>query len=90
MAERAKAFSMRVLVFDPYVSSERAQTMGVGLVDLPELYRQADFITLHTPRTDETANLICAATIARMKNGVRIISFARGGIVNEAGVYEAL
>ena len=90
VAKRAKAFSMRVLVCDPYVSAERAQAMGVELVDLSELYRQADFITLHTPRTDETANLICAATIARMKNGVRIINCARGGIVNEADLYEAL
>jgi D-3-phosphoglycerate dehydrogenase len=90
VARRAKAFNLRVLVFDPYVSAERAQAMGVELVDLPELFRQADFITIHTPRTDETTDLICAATIAQMKDGVRIVNCARGGIVNEADLYEAL
>jgi D-3-phosphoglycerate dehydrogenase len=90
VAKRAKGFNLRILIFDPYVSAERAQAMGVELVDLPELYRQADFITIHTPRTDETSNLICAATIAQMKDGVRIVNCARGGIVNEADLYEAL
>lgn len=90
VARRAKAFNLRVLVFDPYVSAERAQAMGVELVDLPDLFPQADFITVHTPRTDETTDLICAATIAQMKDGVRIVNCARGGIVNEADLYEAL
>jgi len=90
VARRAKAFNLRILVFDPYVSAERAQAMGVELVDLADVYRQADFITIHTPRTDETADLVCADTIARMKDGVRIINCARGGIVNEADLYEAL
>jgi D-3-phosphoglycerate dehydrogenase len=90
VAKRAKGFNLRILIFDPYVSAERAQAMGVELVDLPELYRQADFITIHTPRTDETNNLICAATIAQMKDGVRIVNCARGGIVNETDLYEAL
>jgi D-3-phosphoglycerate dehydrogenase len=90
VAKRAKAFNLRVLVSDPYVSAERAQDMGVELADLTDVYRQADFITIHTPRTEETANLICAATIAQMKDGVRIINCARGGIVDEADLYEAL
>ncbi len=90
VAKRAKGFNLNILVFDPYVSLERAQAMGVELVDLPELYRRADFITIHTPRTDETMNLISAAAIAQMKDGVRIVNCARGGIVNEADLYEAL
>jgi D-3-phosphoglycerate dehydrogenase len=90
VAKRAKAFDLRVLVFDPFVTAERAQAMGVELVDLPELYRQADFITIHTPKTAETTNLISAATIAQMKDGVRIVNCARGGIVNEADLHAAL
>ena len=75
---------------DPFVMAERAQAMGVELVDLPDLYRQADFITIHTPRTPETENLISAASIAQMKDGVRIVNCARGGIVNEADLHAAL
>jgi D-3-phosphoglycerate dehydrogenase len=90
VAKRAKAFDLRVLVYDPFVSAERARALGVELVELPDLYRQADFITIHTPRTDETANLISAATIGKMKDGVRIVNCARGGIVNEADLYAAL
>ncbi|HYL82209.1 MAG TPA: phosphoglycerate dehydrogenase, partial [Candidatus Acidoferrum sp.] len=90
VAKRAKAFNLRVLVYDPFVSAEAAASLGVELVDLPELYRQADFITIHTPLTPETTNLICAETIARMKDGVRIVNCARGGIVNEADLCEAL
>jgi len=90
VAKRAKGFNLRVVVYDPFISAEAAQTLGVELVDLPELYRQADFITVHTPFTAETRNLICAATIAQMKDGVRIVNCARGGIVNEADLCAAL
>jgi D-3-phosphoglycerate dehydrogenase / 2-oxoglutarate reductase len=90
VAKRAKAFNLRVLVYDPFVSAETADSLGVELVELPELYRQADFITIHTPLTPETENLISAATIAEMKDGVRIVNCARGGIVNEADLYEGL
>jgi D-3-phosphoglycerate dehydrogenase / 2-oxoglutarate reductase len=90
VAKRAKAFNMRVLVADPFVTAERAAALGVELVELPDLYPQADFVTLHTPLTDATRNLICAATLARMKPGVRIINCARGGIVNEADLHAAL
>lgn len=90
VAKRAKGFNVRLLVFDPFISAERAQALGVELAELPDLYRQADFITLHIPRTPETANLICAASIARMKDGVRIVNCARGGIVNEADLHDAL
>ncbi len=90
VAKRARGLNLRVLAYDPFISAEAAQALGVELVELPELYRQADFITIHTPLTAETRNLICAATIAQMKDGVRIINCARGGIVNEADLYAAL
>jgi D-3-phosphoglycerate dehydrogenase len=90
VAKRAKAFNLRILVHDPYVSAARAEALGVELADLPDLYRQADFVTIHVPGTEETRDLVRAATIARMKDGVRIVNCARGGIVNEADLYEAL
>ncbi len=90
VARRAKAFNLRVVVYDPFISAEAAEALGVELADLAELYRQADFITIHTPLTPETRNLICAATLAQMKDGVRIINCARGGIVNEVDLHAAL
>ena len=90
VAKRAKAFNLRILVHDPYVSAERAEALGVELADLPDLYRHADFVTIHVPGTEETRDLIRADTIAQMKDGVRIVNCARGGIVNEADLYEAL
>jgi D-3-phosphoglycerate dehydrogenase len=90
VAKRARGFNLRVLAYDPFSSDEAARSLGVELVELPELYRQADFITIHTPLTPETKNLIGAATIGQMKDGVRIVNCARGGIVNETDLYEAL
>ncbi len=90
VARRAKGFNMRVLVADPFVTAERAADLGLELADLPELYAEADFITIHTPLTDQTRNLICAATLAQMKKSVRLVNCARGGIVNEADLYDAL
>lgn len=90
VAKRVKNFNLRVLAYDPFIGAEAAQSLGVELVDLPELYRQSDFITIHTPLTPETQNLVCSATIAQMKDGVRIVNCARGGIVNEADLCEAL
>jgi len=90
VAKRARGFNLRVLAYDPFISAEAAQTLGVELVELHDLYRQSDFITIHTPLTEETRDLINAATIRQMKDGVRIVNCARGGIVNEADLYEAL
>lgn len=90
VADRAQGLRMRVVAFDPYLSPERAVEIGVEKVDLDELYTRADIITLHTPLTDSTRNLINAESIARMKKGVRIINCARGGIVNEADLRAAL
>ncbi len=90
VVKKAKGLGMNVLAFDPYLSPERAKDMGAELVDLPELFRRSDFITIHTPLTEETTNLIDAKAMEQMKDGVRIINGARGGIVNEKDLYDAL
>jgi D-3-phosphoglycerate dehydrogenase / 2-oxoglutarate reductase len=90
VAERAIGLKMKVIAFDPFLSSERAIDLGVEKVELDELLHRADFITLHTPLTDMTRNIIDAAAIARMKDGVRIINCARGGLVVEDDLAAAL
>ncbi|HEX9919978.1 MAG TPA: hydroxyacid dehydrogenase, partial [Candidatus Methylomirabilis sp.] len=90
VARRAKGMMMEVIVYDPFISAEVAQEMGVQLADLNRLFAESDFITLHTPLTEETRNLINEGTLSRMKDGVRIINCARGGIVNEQALYQAL
>ena len=90
VANRCTALGMKVLAFDPFISTEKAKQLGIELADLETIWKRADFITVHTPKTKETANLINKDTIARMKDGVRIINCARGGIVNEPDLYEAL
>lgn len=90
VADRAQGLHMRVIAFDPFLSPERARDLGVEKVELPELFKRADFITLHTPLTDKTKNIIDAAAIATMKKGVRIINCARGGLVDEAALRKAL
>jgi D-3-phosphoglycerate dehydrogenase len=81
---------MKVAAYDPFLSEDRARELGVDKVELEQLFRRADFITLHTPLTDATRNIIDAAAIARMKPGVRIINCARGGLVVEADLVAAL
>lgn len=90
VARRALAFGMRVLACDPFVTEERARRLEVKLVDLDELLAASDFITLHTPRNAETVRLIDAAAIARMKDGVYLVNCARGGLVDETALAEAL
>jgi D-3-phosphoglycerate dehydrogenase len=90
VADRALGLRMKVIGFDPFLSDERAVTIGIEKVALDELFRRADFITLHTPLTNETRNLIDAKAIAKMKKGVRIINCARGGLVVEADLKAAL
>jgi D-3-phosphoglycerate dehydrogenase len=90
VADRAKGLKMRVVAFDPYLSAERAADLGVEKVELNELLARADFITLHTPLTNETRNIISADAIKRMKKGARLINCARGGLVDEAAVKAAL
>jgi D-3-phosphoglycerate dehydrogenase / 2-oxoglutarate reductase len=90
VAKRMQAFAMNVIAFDPFLSEDKAKAMGVEKVDLRELFRRSDFITVHTPLTAETKNLINRETLAIMKPGVRIINCARGGIVSEKDLYDAL
>lgn len=90
LAKMAQGLQMNVIAYDPFLSDEKAQTLGVEKVDLPELYKRSDFISLHTPKTPETAGMINKDTIASMKDGVRIVNCSRGGIVNEKDLYEAL
>lgn len=90
VAKRALAFGMHVVGYDPYLSDENAREIGIEKVDLPEIFRRSDFITLHTPMTAETKNLINKDTIKTMKDGVRIINCSRGGIVNEQDLYDAI
>ena len=90
VADRAIGLQMKVIAFDPFLSEERAMQLGVDKVELDELFRRADFITLHTPLTEKTRNIIDAAAIAKMKDGVRIINCARGGLVDEEALAAAL
>jgi D-3-phosphoglycerate dehydrogenase len=90
VADRARGLKMRVVAFDPYLSPERATDLGVEKVELDELLARADFISLHTPLTNETKNIISADAIAKMKKGARLINCARGGLVDEAAVKAAL
>jgi D-3-phosphoglycerate dehydrogenase / 2-oxoglutarate reductase len=90
VADRALGLKMKVVAFDPFLSPERAVQMGVEKVELDDLLRRADFITLHTPLTEQTRNIISAEAITKMKDGVRLINCARGGLVDEAALAEAL
>jgi D-3-phosphoglycerate dehydrogenase / 2-oxoglutarate reductase len=90
VADRALGLKMKVVAYDPFLSAERALTLGVDKVELDELFARADFITLHTPLTDQTRAIVNAAAIAKMKKGVRIINCARGGLVVEEDLKAAL
>ncbi|MEM8592352.1 MAG: phosphoglycerate dehydrogenase [Pseudomonadota bacterium] len=90
VCDRAKGLKMKVLAYDPFLSEEKAAKMGVEKVELEELLPRADFITLHVPKTEQTANMLTAERIAMMKKGVRVINCARGGLVDEAALAEAL
>lgn len=90
VADRALGLKMKVMVYDPYLSKERADAIHVHKAELDELLAQADFISLHTPLTDTTKNILNKDTIAKCKKGVRIINCARGGLVNEADLKAAL
>lgn len=90
VAQRAAAFGMTIVAFDPYVSADRARRLGVELLPIDDVFDVADIITIHLPRTPQTENLIDAAVIARMKDGVRIINVARGGIVSETDLAAAI
>ncbi|MDW7650751.1 MAG: phosphoglycerate dehydrogenase [Bacillota bacterium] len=88
--KRAKAMGMDILAYDPYISAERAEKMGVTLTSLEEIYRKADFITMHTPLTKATKHMVSDKELSIMKNGVRIINCARGGLIDEQALYAAV
>jgi D-3-phosphoglycerate dehydrogenase len=90
VADRARAFGMKVVAYDPYFTEEAARDLEIEMASLDELFSRADFITLHTPLTDETRNLIDAAAIQKMKPGVRIINCARGGLISEPALAEGI
>ncbi|MBX9829253.1 MAG: phosphoglycerate dehydrogenase [Xanthobacteraceae bacterium] len=90
VADRGIGLKMHVIAYDPFLSPERALEIGVEKVDLDELFRRADFLTLHTPLTEKTKNIIDATSLRKMKKGVRIVNCARGGLVDEAALAEAL
>jgi D-3-phosphoglycerate dehydrogenase len=90
VADRAIGLKMKVIAYDPFLSPERAVNLGVEKVELDELFRRADIVTLHTPLTDKTKNIIDAAALKKMKKGVRVVNCARGGLVDEAALHDAL
>jgi D-3-phosphoglycerate dehydrogenase/(S)-sulfolactate dehydrogenase len=90
VVQRAKAFGMKVIAYDPFLSAEAAGKMGVELVDLSQIFRRADAITLHVPLTEQTKNMVGAAQLAQMKPGGLLVNCARGGLVDEKAVADAL
>jgi hypothetical protein len=90
VADRAHGLRMKVIAYDPFLSPERARDLGVEKVELAALFKRADFVTLHTPLTEKTKNVIDAKALATMKKGVRIINCARGGLVDEQALRTAL
>ena len=91
VAKRAMAFGMQVLAYDPYLTLARAKALQVELIEnLDDIFARSDFITVHMPMTDETKGMINAAAFAKMKKGVRVLNCARGGIINEADLIEAI
>ncbi|UCB48293.1 MAG: phosphoglycerate dehydrogenase [Deltaproteobacteria bacterium] len=90
VADRAKGMKMKVIVYDPYIKPEALEKLDLEPVALEELLKRSDYITIHTPRTDETLDMINKETLSKMKTGAMLINCARGGIVNEDDLYEAL
>jgi D-3-phosphoglycerate dehydrogenase len=90
VADRAKGLKMKVIIYDPYIKPETIEELDVESVSLDELLKRSDYVTIHTPKTDETKNLINKETLAKMKKGAMLINCARGDIVNEDDLYEAL
>ncbi len=90
VCERALGLKMKVIAYDPFLSEERAAKIGVTKMDLDDLFRRADFITFHVPLTDKTRNILSREAITKLKPGVRIVNCARGGLVDEQALAEAL
>jgi D-3-phosphoglycerate dehydrogenase / 2-oxoglutarate reductase len=90
VARRLMSFEMQVIAYDPFANAEMAAQLGIHLVDLPTLYKNSDYITLHVPKTKETAGMIGTAELHQMKAGVRLVNVARGGLIVEADLADAL
>jgi len=90
VAKRALSFGMKILAYDPFLSAEVAESIGVEIAELKKVLQEADYITVHTPLTDETRHMISDKEFALMKKGVRVINCARGGIIDEAALVKAL
>ena len=90
VSDRAQGLKMRVVAYDPYLSEEKAENMGVRKLELKSLLSESDFISLHTPLTDQTKNIIDRKALSAMKNGVRIVNCARGGLIVEHDLKDAL
>ncbi|MCB1883568.1 MAG: phosphoglycerate dehydrogenase, partial [Geminicoccaceae bacterium] len=90
VADRAQGLKMRVVAYDPFLSDERASDIGVEKVDLDDLLARADFVSLHTPLTEQTRNVLSRERLARTRKGVRIVNCARGGLIDEAALYDLI
>ena len=90
VADRALGLKMNVLAYDPFIAGDVAAEMGISLVTLDDIFAKSDFISVHSPMTKETKNMINAASFAKMKKGVFIVNCARGGIVNEKDLHDAI
>ncbi|MCK9432222.1 MAG: phosphoglycerate dehydrogenase, partial [Candidatus Omnitrophica bacterium] len=90
VAKRALSFGMKVLAFDPFLSAQVAEDIGVESAELAKVLQEADYITVHTPLTDETRHMISDKEFNLMKNGVRVVNCARGGIIDEAALIKAV
>ena len=90
VALRARAFGMRIVAFDPFIAAEQARDLEIELAPLDQVFAEADFLTVHTPLTAETRGIVGKDAFAKMKPGVRVINCARGGLVDEAALYDAI
>jgi D-3-phosphoglycerate dehydrogenase len=90
VARKCQAMGMNVIAYDPFINADTPLSIGLSLVSLEQIWDQADFITFHVPLTDQTRNLVNRETLAKMRDGVRLINCARGGIINEEALLEAL
>lgn len=90
VATRALAFGMKVLAYDPFISQENAEELGIELVELEQIYRKSDFLTLHIPLTAETRSMLNMKAFAQMKKGVRIVQASRPGVINESDLLKAI
>ena len=90
VAHRMKAFGMNVIAYDPYLTADKVSALGVKLVELDELLKSSDFITIHLPKTKETLNLIGEDALSKVKPTVHIVNAARGGVLDEAALYKAI